>query len=353
MEKNDLPFSRQLDKYNQVSKKLNTKREAFSLNANNIQSRNNDIFTKDENLENRFNLNNRDKYDYSSNNSYTQPTQKNKPISQYDIYASNSRNQADFNSDSFKNPIKTNFSTKNHTYNKNPGTFFNYEKNPESSFSNEYSQPNKYNKENYSFNDRAKSTNLPARSNHNEFLQENRTRNMGYETNPILESQNSSNQNDTKIIDRNASKNKISYDFMTGNDYEKKDKASFNTGKSNQSVGFMGILEKMKRLGDPNDKSEMQLNNNFQDEPTENDLDKFKRDLENARRMNMPKEEAENLLEIANSIVPSKIYEKFMRKNMHNKERIDNFKKAINKRVELHFDQNRKSKLSKILGIKI
>ena len=140
---------------------------------------------------------------------------------------------------------------------------------------------------------------------------------------------------------------------MTGQDYGKKDLQSYRTAENNASIGMIGVFEKMKKLGDPNDKNDAQFQKDFQNEPTETDLEKFKRDLENARRMNMPKDEAENLFEIANSIVPSKVYEKFMRKNMHNKDRIENYKKAINKRVELHFDQNRKQKLAKLLGVRI
>lgn len=86
-----------------------------------------------------------------------------------------------------------------------------------------------------------------------------------------------------------------------------------------------------------------------QDEEKENDMTKFKRDLADARRFNMPYEEAEQLIEVANSIVPPVIYENFMQKNMHNKERIENYKSAIDRRMKVHFDTTRKKRLADLL----
>ena len=79
------------------------------------------------------------------------------------------------------------------------------------------------------------------------------------------------------------------------------------------------------------------------------ELDKFKRDLADARRWNMPKQEADDLFHVANSVVPPVVYENFMMRNMGNGERIANFKKAISKRVERKFDDGRKDRLAALV----
>lgn len=77
----------------------------------------------------------------------------------------------------------------------------------------------------------------------------------------------------------------------------------------------------------------------------ESKLEIFERNLADARRLNMPYNDAEALIDIANSIVPPIIYETFMTKNMHNKERIENYKAAISRRVESHFDYSKKERM--------
>jgi hypothetical protein len=86
-----------------------------------------------------------------------------------------------------------------------------------------------------------------------------------------------------------------------------------------------------------------------QEEYPENDLQRFERNLKDARNLNMPKGDAESLLEVANTIVPPNIFEKFMTRNMGNKKRIENYKEAISRRVESHFDKSRKKKLADLL----
>lgn len=88
-----------------------------------------------------------------------------------------------------------------------------------------------------------------------------------------------------------------------------------------------------------------------QEEYPENDLQRFERNLKDARNLNMPKGDAESLLEVANTIVPPVVYEKFMSRNMGNKKRIENYKEAINRRVESHFDKSRKKRLGDLLKI--
>lgn len=144
------------------------------------------------------------------------------------------------------------------------------------------------------------------------------------------------NRIDDDDIERFGFKNRITYDFMTGNDYEKADKVGHMTSIKNQSIGVVDIFDKIKNM-------------KSQDEEKENDMTKFKRDLADARRFNMPYEEAEQLIEVANSIVPPVIYENFMQKNMHNKERIENYKSAIDRRMKVHFDTTRKKRLADLL----
>ena len=147
--------------------------------------------------------------------------------------------------------------------------------------------------------------------------------------------QNSDDQYDSTKVDQNdfdrePSKNKISYDFYTGTNYEQEGHNSAMTGTKNQSRKIFQVFDRQSNI-----------KTNINKMSNETDLQRFGRDLSDARRLNMPKKDAEQLFKVANQIVPPRVYENFMLKNMGQNERIHNFQEAINRRVEIHFDASR------------
>ena len=148
--------------------------------------------------------------------------------------------------------------------------------------------------------------------------------------------------NPTKIdpydFDRDPSKNQITYDFLTGTNYEKEGHISAQTGERNQSQKIFQVFDRKNNIQTSLDKM-----------VNETDLQKFKRDLTDARRMNMPKSEAESQFKMAKTIVPPQIYENFMLNSMGNPKRIQDFQRAINRRVEMHSDESRKSRLVEVI----
>lgn len=56
------------------------------------------------------------------------------------------------------------------------------------------------------------------------------------------------NRIDDDDIERFGFKNRITYDFMTGNDYEKADKVGHMTSIKNQSIGVVDIFDKISEI---------------------------------------------------------------------------------------------------------
>ena len=81
-------------------------------------------------------------------------------------------------------------------------------------------------------------------------------------------------------------------------------------------------------------------------------IESFQRGLADARKGLTSKEEASKMQEIANSVLPQKRYEEFMRRNLGNQRRIDSFKGAIDRRIQKKFKiEERRAKLKKMLQI--
>lgn len=73
---------------------------------------------------------------------------------------------------------------------------------------------------------------------------------------------------DPNDLDRNPTKNKISYDFMTGKNYEKEKQLNELAANRNKSIGMLGIFD------------EMRVNKNEQNKQKqiETELQRFERD---------------------------------------------------------------------------
>lgn len=77
-------------------------------------------------------------------------------------------------------------------------------------------------------------------------------------------------------------------------------------------------------------------------------LQRFKRDLRDAKRMNVPCDEEAMHSNILNTVIEPYKYKSFLEKNKDNPQRIESFKNAINDRIQNYFDKDRKNKLKKV-----
>jgi len=86
--------------------------------------------------------------------------------------------------------------------------------------------------------------------------------------------------------------NRISYNFITGEDYNKKDPAQHPY--INSSEGVMDMFSAFKNA--KHDTAQVDKN------PKEEEVERFQRNLADARKLLLPKEEAQNLQNIANQV---------------------------------------------------
>ena len=85
-------------------------------------------------------------------------------------------------------------------------------------------------------------------------------------------------------------------------------------------------------------------------DPVHKEIESFKRNLADARKLLLPKEKAVVLKEMADKVFPEARYEEFMRNHMGDPKRVEKFKKAIDRRLEAKFKvKDRRAKLVKML----